>query len=210
MKRVTAFVIVVVALAAVLAACSSGPSQEQIQQTVEAASAATIAARPTEVPTVTPIPLSDLDLEPIIIQDGDLPAKFSGQQITSVAPKQFKSMPQAVQVINRGFIADGYASDGTTVWLYSSSTDAKAAFEKAVEALSGKNVPLENIGEIAMLSNQDTDFLGTPLVTTEVVFARCNAVAHVSLFGYQDSIPDITTAYADRIDKRLSKLLCPD
>ena len=64
MKKFTLFAIILM-----LAACSSAPSDADIQKAIEETNAAI--PTNTAVPTETPIPLSDIDLEGILLLDGD-------------------------------------------------------------------------------------------------------------------------------------------
>jgi hypothetical protein len=53
----------------------------------------------TIAPTTTPVPLSEIQLESIIIQEGDLPAGFSEAQIRDEAPERFRELPEAQNTI---------------------------------------------------------------------------------------------------------------
>src|SRR3990170_375065 len=50
-------------------------------------------------PTLTPIPFSEIDFEPLLIQPGDLPAGISAAQIRDSVTDDLSRVPKAERVI---------------------------------------------------------------------------------------------------------------
>jgi len=79
-------------------------------------------ANPHSNTTPTPIPLSELNLEDILIKPGDLPAGFSGGQIKDVLPGVFDKLnvPKADQFIFQQLVRNGDLTGGVVLLLFTS------------------------------------------------------------------------------------------
>jgi hypothetical protein len=166
-----------------LAACGGGP----------AAAPATTAAR-------TTVPLADIDLAPLLIQSGDLPAGLSGAQIKDTVPPGLRAVPMPAKVIDQRFQQNGTLAGGVVVLLYEAYADVESAFRLAVG--EGKNSePQYGVGDTARAWVPNN-----VVQRARVAFTRCHAYIDIT-FG-QASIDEVT-AYAKRLDQRLQPLACP-
>lgn len=162
------------------------------------------AVAPTAAPTPAPtkVPLAALDLEPLLIQSGDLPAGLTGAQVLDSVPPAYQQMqmPAAEKLIfqrlARGSDPGGYV----VVSLYGDAakrTDAYVKITTDMRTLGALTMP-EDIGETAAL-HSDTLFGG------HVAFQRCAAVVEVLLTGTD---AQEVAAYAKRLDTRLRAAVC--
>jgi hypothetical protein len=156
---------------------------------------------PTAAPAVpTTVALTDIDLEPLLVQSGDLPSGMSAAQIKDVAPPAMKDYPPATKAIDQRFQRNGKTTGGVVVLLYEQDADLTAATALAT-TLNTYSELLPDVGEQAKL------FLGTDLLPVRgVTFVRCRAVVDVSM---SDVDTGEITAYAKRLDKRLQSVVCP-
>jgi len=162
----------------------------------------------TQEPTSTPtkIPLSDIQLEDILIEDGDLPAGYSGAQIRDTAPEMFDNLPESENTINQQLAKGGEQKGGVTIFLYDSQKDLDSAFFKIKTGFSEEE-QLEEVGENGFIAYFSQDILGIKIQYGDLLFVRCNAVVHIRMTEL--SSEDSLIAYAKRLDKRLSELVCP-
>jgi hypothetical protein len=154
---------------------------------------------PAATPTLTADQLAKLDLVPLLIQSGDLPAGLSGAQVKDTVPAGLKAVPKPVKVIDQRFERNGTTVGGVVVLLYEASDDVKAAYRLTVG--EGKNSEAQDsLGDTARI------WLPKGLSPrTTVAFTRCHAYVDVSIG--EASIDDVT-AYARRLDQRLQPLVC--
>jgi len=143
--------------------------------------------------SATTTKLSELSLNSILIQQGDLAAGFSGDQISFFAPRMFEKLPVADNIISQRITEKGEISGGVTVFLYEDKKKATSAYNKIVHDMLGIR-PVKGIGEKASMS---VNFF-------HITFVRLNAVVYIS--GGASTEADIQ-AYAARLDSRLEKLL---
>lgn len=188
---------ILLAAALVLAGCGASPqpSQQAVDQTF-----ATIGAGL----GATAVPLTALDLEPLLIQPGDLPAGVVGSQVKDKAPPVFKDVPPPMKAIDQRFgLADGAIIGGVTVLLYDSPADLEKAYAVVVKGMGSSAYPSTEVG--------DKTRIGGLTVRTqriaEVTFVRCHALVSVSLSATPQPDDD-TLTYAKRLDKRLTPLVC--
>ena len=148
-----------------------------------------------------------INLEEMLLKEGDLPTEFVGGQITSKPPLPFKGVPKPQQIVQRGFRAGAYASDGIVIALYQSPSDLEAAYNAVTQAVSKEKDrsvnPLSDVGEHGVIVEHDT----VGINSVQVVFMRCHALAYIDLFSTSAST-DVASTYAQRIDKRLNSLVC--
>lgn len=153
----------------------------------------------TAVPTA--VPLDQVDLEPLLIQSGDLPAGLSGAQVKDEAPAMFAGVPHPTKAIDQRFQRAGDTAGGITVLLYQSDADRDVAYADVVKGLGKGAVAQNGVGERAMAVN-NTDLLEF----VDLTFVRCHAVVHIRFSGTSE--PSDAAAYAKRLDKRLSSVVC--
>jgi hypothetical protein len=171
----------VLALAAVLlAACGSSP----------------VAVAPPAVPTR--VPLRAVNLEPVLIQDGDLPSGLSPAQVFDAPPPAFKDYPAATKAAYQRFQRAGDTAGGVTVLLYEQAADLANAAAQAVPTKKDYQ-SVEGVGERAAL------FVPELLTVRQIGFVRCQAVVNVVMDQVE---PDELIAYAKRLDRRLQGMVC--
>jgi len=162
----------------------------------------------TQEPTSTPtrIPLSDIELEEILIKEGDLPAGYSGAQIRDTAPEMFNDLPRSQNTIYQQLAKGGDQKGGVTIFLYDSQDDLDSAFFKIKTGFSEEK-QLEEVGEEGLITYFSQEILGIKIQFGDLLFVRCNAVVHIRMTDLSSENSLIT--YAKRLDKRLSELVCP-
>jgi hypothetical protein len=175
----------------ILAACSALPQSGSPESAIATAIEQTQVALATITPT--PLSLDDLDLEPLLIQSGDLPSGFSGAQVLQDAPGMFRDIPPTENVIYQRFQKNGETIGGVTVFLYGDDETRGAAYDLVVDGFADPVEEISNVGEIADGSLFD------------LAFIRCNALVHVRMVG---AGLDEVAAYATRLDSRLTDVVC--
>lgn len=174
-------------VAVVLASCGSAPG---------AAPVAPAAAPATAVGAVA---LKDIDLEPFLIQPGDLPSGMEAAQVKNTAPAGMKDYPAATNAIDQRFQRNGKTAGGVVVLLYEQQADLDKATAQAL-APNKYSEPTTDVGEKGKL------FLGTDLLPLRsVTFVRCHAIVDVTM---SDVDTTEIAAYAKRLDKRLQAAVC--
>ncbi len=154
----------------------------------------------------TSVPLSEVNLDNLLLLPGDLPSEYIGQQISHTPPGIFESIQGAAQVAQEPFKAGSYTSDGIAIFLFSSPSDLDTAYKKVNEIISsGYLDPLPNIGEKAMIQELGQDTFD--VTSVQVVFTRCHALVYFQLFA-SDATKDVATGYAQKLDARLSSVVC--
>lgn len=156
-------------------------------------------------PTPTKIPLTDIDLEGILIMNGDLPAGYTGAQIRDNAPEMFNNLPEAQNTIYQQFAKDGETAGGVTVLLFESQEDIENAYKKIIAGFSDAE-ELDEIGENANITYVDMEVLGSRMQFGDLVFIRCNALAHIRMTDLPQK--ESLISYAKRLDKRLDGMIC--
>lgn len=163
-------------------------------------------AAPTEVPPTaipTPVPLADIDLEPFLIQSGDLPSGYDGSQVFNEAPAMFDKAPHPINAINQRFEHKDETAGGVSVLLYESTDDVKKAYDVVVDGLvDDLIVQKPELGEGGVTSVIQ---IQKGLSFSEGAFHRCHAVVHVR-FTINDE--RAVESYLERLDKRLQPLVC--
>lgn len=209
-----------------LAACSPPP----IPQT------ATLLPLPTVDPNATPVPLAEINLEPLLIQPGDLPAGMSGGQVTIGRPPDSnkpggvaRGLPMSDNEIHQQFERNGESTTNWVNWvsvfLYKSNNDVTTVYDLIRTGFPGswrssdsavifEKKTLNNVGEKATIATMD-DPIFSRLV--DIVFVRCNAVVRIRMINSgrmtnRDQEIDVVAteaiSYAKRLDTRLSQAVC--
>ena len=147
----------------------------------------------------SPQSLAALDIEPLLVQDGDLPAGVAGAQVRDTAPGMFSSVPKADKTISVQLANSVKQIGNVTVLLYAQDADRDSAFATVMDGM-GEPVDLAGIGDRAV--GESVPLLST---VTDVLFIRCHALAHTRMLGVDMAA---ATAYMKRLDKRLQSAVC--
>ena len=156
-----------------------------------------------EAPAAAPtrIPLASVDLEPLLVQSGDLPAGMTGAQVKDAAPPAFKRYPLPTKAIDQRFQRSGDVVGGVVVLLYENAADRDAAWAQAQQAITSSATPLPDVGEQALLLASSPQ-----LPITSATFRRCAAIVDIGMDAQVQ--PNEISAYARRLDTRLTPLVC--
>ncbi len=196
-----------------LAGCTSAaatPSEEMIQTAIAQTQTAMPTQRP--IPSPTPIPLSEIDIERILLLKGDLPTIFEGGQVKNKIPEKFVGIPEPDQSIQQTFIdTEGSWGEDLSIMIliYSSISDLTSAYGIVIKKAGWDDTtftPISDVGEKAVGASKTYDelpYIG--MTNAKVIFSRCHALVYISLKRNMD----VATTYAQRLDKRLKLLVCP-
>ena len=151
-------------------------------------------------------PLTERDLQALLVQAGDLPAELTAEPLTSRAA-WLASVPAAPQELARRLVAQSGERGGVTLFVYGAGADVPAAYGAIAGALeSAAQRPPQFIGSIGERSGiVTTSPPGQPLVY-DLSFFRCRAAAYIRL--QTEQIDDVLN-YARRLDRRLQQATCP-
>lgn len=189
-----------------IASCSTAPSPAEIQTAI----AQTQTAAPTEtpVPTATQIPLVDIDLESILIQEGDLPAGYSGAQVRSAEGRRSDpELDKAVNSIFQQFSLEDESAGGVSVYLFETLADRDDAYNAIFAGLEEAEI-INQVGENAIKWSVYVPLVGGlgAIEGSMVVFVRCNSLVTVEMKRALDISGAIS--YAQRLDQRLQDDIC--
>lgn len=191
MKKLSALLLI-----ALLLVTGCQPSESAIQTAV----AQTQAAQP----TATQIPFSEFDLEDFLIQENDLPAGYSGAQVSNSAPEMFNDIPKTDYTIYQQFQIGNKQAGGVGVFLYENKDSMERAYERIADGMGDTNAVERDWdkGELRVFSVTEPFIISF----VDLVFANCFAVVHIRLTD-TDNDKDVIT-YAERLNKRLTPLVC--
>jgi hypothetical protein len=158
----------------------------------------------------TPPPgLSGIDLEPYLILPDDLPAGFSGGQVGDTLPEEFSDISSFKNVIYQQFNNNGEFVGGVTIFLFEGNYVRDLAYEDIIGGFPyGTNYSVDdvpNIGDKATFAIKEGSELNHNSISY-LAFIRCHALVHISMSDISKA--DSVTAYATRLDERLSPLVC--
>lgn len=202
------YIIILIAVSLFLLLVLTGCQDKDLSTTsdsdIQTAIAQTQAAQPTstQVPP-TPIVLSEIDLVPVLIQPGDLPAGFTGAQIRDTHPPMgwWEKIPTPDNFIYQQFAKGADEGGSVQVLLYDNLDDSSKAF-----SIMKGNTPIEGVGSEAYISARVGIGLDGPtdLLSIHLAVIRCHAVVYIYMKTDRDSI----IAYAQKLDARLEPLVC--
>ena len=199
----------------ILISCSPNSTEPTLTLTNTPQPSNTPTETPTQMPTQTPVPLADLNFEQIMIQEGDLPAGYSGAQIRDRVPEMFDSLPEPQNEAYQQIAHKDEAAGGVSIILYDSHEDLKAAyneivdgmkFEEDSESIDVETIALDEVGEQATACSVETSVLGQTFESLDLVFLRCQAIAHIRMTDTTNL--DYGLSYAQRLDERLQPMVC--
>lgn len=158
---------------------------------------------PTSVPpTATPISISDLDLEPLLLQDGDLPPHLVPDFVSKELNSQWRTLEDltADNFINQDFYNTDRKSSGgaVIVYLYEDPKEANRAYDQIAPAINWFPEPAD-VGEKGIMQYDAPQ--------RHLIFKRCNAFVYIWMIDVREY--DIVT-YAQRLDERLGAVICRD
>jgi hypothetical protein len=211
--------LILIAVVVFLSACTSSSLETPTQV-------------PTEAPasTPTPIPLSEINLESILVESGDLPATISPGQVRDFPPVEVEVLGETRTSALYRFVDTMPAPDGSvylelhssetdieggvTVFLYEAEDYAETAYteiaaymqesEPYVYESSGDSVSsVSDVGNAAIAVDMGSDLNFVHF--SAFAFRRCHAVVHIVMRGGD---VDQSTGYAQRLDQRLQPLVC--
>lgn len=170
----------------------------------------TAAPAPTVIPTPTQIPLSQLDIESLLVGDGDLPEDLVPDIITNDnAVGAVEELGRADAVFTQYFLLEGGEGGGVSVFLFESLDDVQAAFVK-VSTLMNAPAADYTVGEQARIENFFIPVMPDipPIESSRLVFTRCHALAAIQ-FPRADDL-DALSRYGQMLDGRIQPLVCRD
>jgi hypothetical protein len=208
-----------VLIAVLLASCSTAPSENTIQtaiaQTQIAQPTNTLTPSPTVTPTTEPtntptqIPLSNINLDDILIKPGDLPAGFTGGQIDDTLPEDFTkpSFPKADLFIAQELVRNGDVKGRVLVLLYTNADDIEQAYRELTSNLGSDQEQVQNLGDQAVGLFNSGETNGVEYQIAFLFFTRCHAVVEIYGIDKYLDIPSLSI-YARRLIVRMDPLVC--
>jgi len=155
----------------------------------------------TTAPAPGAVPLTTLDLAPLALQAGDLPAGYSGGPVSDALPAMFNDAPAPATVFDQRFQKADEDAGGVTILIYESAADLATAYDLAVAGMQDASVAAD-IGDGAHVSEGTT----APLDGAEGVFKRCQTLVVVRLSGTNNI--ESVAAYLKRLDTRVFPVAC--
>jgi hypothetical protein len=159
-------------------------------------------------PTKTPVPLSEIDFEGLIIQEGDLPEGLISPGLRYDAP-EYKDIPEATMTFRAPLFGPGDLSGSIVVFLYEDHQKLEEAYQKIFEMKDMIRDSFPDIGEKSeskyLVEMWDSEEGGGQRNIDELVFIRCMAVIDIYFRGTE---VDDLSFYAKRLDERLRPVVC--
>lgn len=161
-------------------------------------------------PAITRQYLTSLDLEPLLIQSGDLPAGLSSGQITSYTGNQIDELwssdigvPKPLSITAQDI--NGLDASGSVMVMLFGDNSAIDGMTNLVSNNGGDPIEVGDKG-FGSARTVDTIFDDIKQDVTSVIFARCKAVVLIRVNDYYGLSG--MASYARRLDKRLASLVC--
>lgn len=158
-------------------------------------------AEPTSI--VTLVPLSELDLKQVLVPESDLPSGYLATKTKDSLPDL--RVPEPLKLIWQQLERTGEVAGGVRIFLYESELDVDGAYNIELEdnkSIASTSAPISDIGEKAEISS----YTISGQVVTDLVFARCYAVANIRMIDMPNQ--DDITLYAKRLDEKITSLVC--
>lgn len=131
--------------------------------------------------------LASVELEPLLVQDGDLPTGVTAGQVIAGDVGATGTAYGYVQRVQRNLSPGGVV----IVILYDNDEALNRDFAALLPGVTADGRPTTEVGTRAMER------------TNAIVFIRCHALASVRLQDYASAL-----SYAKRLDKRLMAVVC--
>lgn len=165
---------------------------------------------PVLMPTseATAVPLSQVDLEPVLVVERDLPQDLAPDIVSKEnAVGNAEELDRADQVITQYFLLNGGEGGGVSVFLFESLDDVQAAFGK-VSTFMDRPLVYKLVGEQARIENFYIPVVPdvAPIEGSRLIFKRCHALVVIQFPRAADV--DAIGTYGQRLDQRLQPLVC--
>ncbi len=160
------------------------------------------------IPTPTFIPMSQINLEPILIVDGDLPDDLVPDIVVREnAVGTAAELDRAEAVFTQYFLLEGGEGGGVSVFLFESLDDVQAAFGK-VSTFMDAPLVYQLVGERARIENFFIPLVPDvePIQGSRLIFTRCHALSVIQFPRADDG--EAMEKYGQRLDERLQPLVC--
>lgn len=141
------------------------------------------------------------NLDPLLIQAGDLPGGMTAGQISDTMPPIFDKLPQPTRFIRQEFVRGDQPGGAVSVLIYDQAADRDAAYASIVADMP-PGAALPNVGERATFG-----YIAVRTQIYDLVFQRCKAVVHMRMSAPRLSADNLE-AYAKRLDSRLRPVVC--
>jgi hypothetical protein len=155
----------------------------------------------TTAPAPAAVPVAELDLAPLALQSGDLPAGYSGAQVSDALPAMFNDAPAPAKVFDQRFQKADEDAGGVTILMYAAAADLNNAYDLAVDGMLDDNVAAE-VGDGGRVAGGTVSTLDV----AEGVFTRCQTLVFVRFSGTKNT--ESVVAYMKRLDTRLFPVAC--
>ena len=183
-----------------ISACAGKPDTD-IQVAVQTSIAQTQEAQK--------VSMADIDLEPALFQQGDLPNQYKSGQISykwaDELSQPVKPDNVIIQKVGRN-IGEGFGQEYLLIALFEFTVDLDTTYKALLEQHKERKFNPVEIGDRAQIAV--LDFV---IGRTYLVFTRCNAVVVIdtNIGKLGEPIPtDEVVSFGQRIDKRLKPLVC--
>jgi hypothetical protein len=216
MNKIKWLEIVGIVIIALFSGCapSEAAIQRAIYETQTALPAPTNTSTISPTPTPTLIPYSDIVVDDLLFADGDLPPTFSPGQITYELPNHvpLNIIPQPDKVTRIMIHHNNNIGFGEAIiLLYESLTELEEAYQKVTTRfynhpiMWGETSEGFDVGEKSIVTEKGDLPFNSKL--TNLLSIRCHAIIYVTFLSTNAS-KEMTTAYATRIDQRISEVVC--
>jgi hypothetical protein len=164
----------------------------------------TVGVPPTDLPpTATPIALTAIDLAPILIADGDLPADYDLRTPSTKLQNTYLQLgvPDPAAALTQTYDNPAEMDGLATIFLYDERPLLDDAYRRMSVGLLTDEQPLGDLGEQAMQST-------APLNQTDqvsVVFVRCRAVVIMEGYAFPILNAPLLMAWAKKVDQRIQE-----
>lgn len=206
--------LILLVLAFILTACA--PSEAAIQtsiaktQTAMPTSTPTPTPMPTQTPTPTPIPLSKINLDNILLVDGDLPNGFSKMPIGRYTNNPvLGEISGQEQMVVQEFSKVNEGKGLVAVYLFQDTVKLNQAYNIAkgeLDSMGNWKVSETNaIGEKGFLYFK---YVFGKITFSAIIFVRCHAFVYI-VRTMDDENSSVLKTYAKNLDKRLNQVICP-
>jgi hypothetical protein len=204
-------------LVAIILLTACAPSPEVIQKAIAKTQTAlpTNTPTPTPIHTPTPIPLSEINLDNILLLPGDLPEGYIVEPITGENPVGGLATGEEKRVCQE-FEKKDTGSGFVCVDLFEETEkrdqDYNQTFERIFNQLGTVQedlIDIEDIGENRKLIRNDMPLgVGSRIIYSNFLFlVRCHAFINIYMVS-DDKTESAIQSYAKKLDKRLSNVIC--
>lgn len=214
--KIYRYIISLLTITTILVACASPVDVSMPTMTNIPPTESPIPSTATPIPpTVTPKPLTQRDIEPLLIQSGDLPSGYEPGQVFDQAPEMFSNLPAPDLAIDQRFQKNGETKGGVTILIYEEQWKIDSTYgilQKGLdsnndsEATKSVSHEIKDIGEKAFYSYLHAEILSSVMDSQDLIFTRCTAVIYIRITDSMEEREIV--AYAKRLDQRLKDLVC--